>query len=86
MRRRRTKRQVFRPCLASPLPVPRLAARPQALGDALSGQACYEEAVACYKEAIAAPGAPDDVVKHSRKNASHLLHFHLGRPEEADAL
>ena len=30
--------------------------------------------------------ATEEVVAFAKKQASHLLHFHLGRPAEADAL
>ena len=39
-----------------------------------------------FKEAIGFPDASGDTVKHCKKQASHLLHFHLNRPAEADAL
>ena len=58
----------------------------QALGDTLMEQHRYEDALDAFKSAIGAEGASEEVVKHSKKNASHLLHFHLNRPAEAEAL
>ena len=58
----------------------------QGLGETLMEQHRYEEALSAFKEAIGFPDASGDTVKHCKKQASHLLHFHLNRPAEADAL
>ena len=46
----------------------------------------YEEALAQFKLALASPTADAETAAQCKKQASHILHFHLGRPEEADAL
>ena len=62
------------------------AAALQALGSALMEQHRYEEALGAYKTAIGHPEAAADSISFCKRQASHLLHFHLNRPEEADAL
>jgi len=53
------------------------------LADALMEQHRYDDALAAYRAAIDDPSAAAAVVLHCKKQANHLLHFHLGRPEEA---
>ena len=58
----------------------------KALGNALMEQHAYEEALASYKDAIADASCTEEIARWCKKNASHLLHFHLNRPAEAEAL
>jgi tetratricopeptide (TPR) repeat protein len=58
----------------------------QALGNAQMEQHLYEDALASYKEALSVADVPKDIAEQCRRNASHILHFHLNRPDEAAAL
>lgn len=58
----------------------------KALGDVLMEQHRYEESLEAFRSALAQGDLADEAAKHCKKQASHLLHFHLGRPAEAESL
>jgi len=56
------------------------------LGDALSEQLRYEEAVAAYTAVLALAGADESLADACKSRAKDLLRTHLNRSAEADAL
>ena len=73
-------------CLQRSLVVSETAGAMAKLADSQMEQHAYEMALTSYKKAVSlateADGAP--LAAHCKKQARHILIFHLGRPDEVE--